>query len=195
MPEAVDFYTREAKRYFLSTHTVDMTPLRARFLHLVGPKGRLLDAGCGSGRDAKAFLAQGYEVEAFDASAEMARLASTHTGIAVRASSFLNLEEVHRFDGIWACASLLHVSPSQQPEALARLHRALKPGGVLYASYKLGNGERTDAQGRHFTDADQDRLSQWIQDLKDAELVDTWITGDARPGHSEQWLNALICKA
>jgi len=195
MPEAVDFYTREAERYFQSTHTVDMAPLRARFLNFVSPKGRLLDAGCGSGRDTKAFLALGYEVEAFDASPEMARLASAHTGIAVRASSFLNLEEVHRFDGIWACASLLHVSPSQQPEALARLHRALKPGGVLYASYKLGNGERTDAQGRHFTDADQDRLIQWIQDLKDAELVDTWITGDAQPGHSEQWLNALMCKA
>lgn len=195
MPEAVDFYTREAAHYFQSTHTVDMAPLPARFLNLVGPKGRLLDAGCGSGRDTKAFLVLGYEVEAFDASAEMARLASAHTGIAVRASSFLSLEVVHRFDGIWACASLLHVTPSQQPEALARLHRALKPGGVLYASYKLGNGERTDAQGRHFTDADQDRLSQWIRDLKDAQLVDTWITGDARPGHSEQWLNALICKA
>jgi len=195
MPEAVDFYTRESERYFQSTHTVDMEPLRARFLHRVGPEGRLLDAGCGSGRDTKAFLAQGYEVEAFDASPEMADLARVHTGIAIRVSSFLELVDVHRFDGIWACASLLHVKPSQQPEALARLHRALKPGGVLYASYKLGSGERTDAQGRHFTDADQDRLSQWVRDLQDAQLVDTWITGDARPGHSEQWLNALICKA
>ncbi|MFD1692220.1 hypothetical protein ACFSHR_13950 [Azotobacter chroococcum] len=98
------------------------------------------------------------------------------------------------YDGIWACASLLHLSPAEMPEALARLWRALKPGGVFYCSFKLGQGER-EQQGRQFTDADEARLGAWLATLDAVADIQFWRSADRRSERSEQWLNALIRRA
>lgn len=186
------YYTQHAEAYAHTTRTVDMAPLYARFLPHVPAGGLILDAGCGSGRDALAFLQQGYAVEAFDASPELAQLASQHAGIPVKVMRFQDLDDTGRFDAIWACASLLHVPEREQPEAWRRLWRALKPGGVAYASYKLGQGERVDEAGRAFTDANEDRLSEWLNPLQGIARVEIWQTTDQRPGQAQTWLNALI---
>jgi SAM-dependent methyltransferase len=203
-------YRTHAAAYAGATLAVDMASLYARFLPHVPNGGRILDAGCGSGRDALAFRQRGYAVEAFDASAELAALASTHAGIPVRVMGFLQLGDDAGaagfdgrfdglFDGIWACASLLHVAAADQPQAWARLWRALKPGGVVYASYKLGDdaqaAERVDALGRPFTDATEARVAGWLRGLGDVARVATWITGDQRPDQNQAWVNVLVLKA
>lgn len=198
----ISHYRDHATAYADATRDVDMSPVRARFLAHLPPGAWVLDAGCGSGRDAVAFQLAGHSVAAFDASPELARLASEYTGLPVCVADFLSLSETTplgvppgiRFDGIWACASLLHVAVADQAQAWARLWTWLAPGGVVYASYKLGEGERVDDLGRPFTDATEQRLSAWIGHLAGANEIETWVTADQRQGPSERWMNALVFK-
>lgn len=185
------YYHAHADPFFADTYRVDMAPLYAHFLPHLPPNALILDAGCGSGRDSRAFLAQGHRVVAFDACEALVHRAREYTGLAVRHHDFFSVNETAGYDGIWACASLLHVLEKDMPECLHRLWQALKPGGVFYLSFKHGEGERLQ-QGRHFTDATPSRLAQWLQALSDVASSETWITEDARPDRHERWLNALL---
>lgn len=194
MTSTIAYYDRNSTSFFSSTVNVDMSILHDRFLSTLHPGAQILDAGCGSGRDAKAFLDKGYRVTAFDASEELVRLASEHTSIDVQVRSFRDVKEQSSYDGIWACASLLHVPQSELPQALQALWSALKPGGALYLSFKLGTSERVQ-DGRHFTDVDEPQLRAWLSALADIENIECWVSADARPGRTEQWLNALVTRA
>lgn len=186
------YYEDQAAAFFAETVTVDMAPLYGRFLDQVPAGGHILDAGCGSGRDALAFHRLGYRVSAFEASPRLAELASAHCGLAVDVRRFQEIDWEERFDGIWACASLLHVPLAELPEVFRRLARALKPGGVLYASFKYGSGEREQG-GRRFTDLDEPGLAALVEAVPGLVVIETWTTGDRRPGREhERWLNALL---
>lgn len=189
----LEYYQHHADDFFNSTVNVDMRSLYTPFLERIPKGGRILDAGCGSGRDSKAFLQQGYRVEAFDATGEMAKLANQHTGLPVKQMTFSDVDAVNRYDGIWCCASLLHVSAAELPDAMAKLARALKPGGIWYVSFKHGDGERVK-DGRRFTDLNEQRLNTLLAGLAGITLVGHWITEDKRPDRSEMWLNALLQK-
>jgi hypothetical protein len=171
-----------------------MEPVYQRFLRLLPPAGHLLDAGCGSGRDTKAFAQKGFSVDAFDASPQLAKLAAAYTGRPVEVMSFLEFERHHRYDGIWACASLLHVPEVELAQVFQRLWHGLKPGGVLYVSFKHGTDEREQG-GRVFTDATKERLKNWVQALEGLASTDIWLTADQRPDRQEQWVNGLFRKA
>ncbi|NCC37000.1 MAG: class I SAM-dependent methyltransferase, partial [Chloroflexia bacterium] len=146
----------------------------------------------GSGRDALAFRRLGYDVTAFEASPTLARMASEHCGLPVEVRRFQEIAWEDRFDGIWACASLLHVPMSDLPEVLGRLARALKPGCVLYASFKYGAGEREHG-GRRFTDLDETGLAALVGAVPGLEVIETSVSGDRREGREhERWLNALL---
>lgn len=189
-----DYYQQHAERFFTETVTVDMSALYQPFVAHLKPGARILDAGCGSGRDARAFHEMGYDVEAFDASAELVELARQHSGLPVEQKRFEDVTDVERYDGIWCCASLLHVPLAELPEVMARLARALKPDGVWYLSFKYGYGER-EKDGRVFTDMDEIKLNALIADLENIVLLDAWITGDKRPERQEEkWLNSLLRK-
>lgn len=108
--------------------------------------------------------------------------------------TFAQVSEISEFDGIWACASLLHLPETEIPAAMSCLWRALKPDGVLYMSFKVGAGERFDAAGRHFTDADEQRVEQWVKHLSSQESSRIWRTDDQRPTRNEQWINVLLKK-
>lgn len=189
----LEYYQHHADDFFNSTVNVDMRSLYTPFLEHVPQGGWILDAGCGSGRDSKAFLQQGYQVEAFDATAEMAKLASQHTGLSVKQMTFSDVDAVNHYDGIWCCASLLHVSAAELPDAMAKLARALKPGSIWYVSFKYGDGERVK-EGRRFTDLNEQGLNALLAGLAGITLVGHWITEDKRPNRSEMWLNALLQK-
>jgi superfamily II DNA or RNA helicase/HKD family nuclease len=194
MTSTLTYYNQNAAAFFSNTVKVDMSALHDRFLSTIGAGGSILDAGCGSGRDTKAFHDRGYRVTAFDASMELVRLASQHTGLDIQLRSFSDVHEQNSYDGIWACASLLHLPPTDIPGALQRLWSALKPGGTFYLSFKLGTSERIQ-DGRHFTDTNQDQLSEWFSTLPDVRGVEFWTSVDQRPGRTEQWLNALAFSA
>ena len=185
-------YNHRASTFFAETVDVDMTPLRARFLAHLQEGAAILDAGCGSGRDARVFTERGYAVTAMEPARALARLAAAHCGLPVEIRRFQDIDWRERFDGIWACASLLHVSLAELPDVLQRLSQALRPEGVLYASFKYGRGER-EHRGRWFTDLDEPGLAELLNVVPELALMETWVTEDRRAGREEdRWLNVLL---
>ncbi|WP_090255736.1 DUF3427 domain-containing protein [Ectothiorhodospira marina] len=194
MNSTTHYYNLHAGQFIADTLHVDMEPLYQRFLRQLPTGAHLLDAGCGAGRDALAFQRRGYRVSAFDASQALAEHASQLLGQPVPVQRFDEVDEIERYDGIWACASLLHVPATHMPTNLQALWQALKPGGVIYCSFKLGTGERT-RNGRHFTDANEEQIRAWAQDLTGLAELECWLTEDRRPDREEHWLNCLLHKA
>ncbi len=185
------YYEANAPRFFEETCDVDMSPLYEPFLSRLPSEARILDAGCGSGRDSLYFLDNGYEVTSFDASEAMVRLATKHLGRPVLRLAFDQVEFEERFDGVWACASLLHVPPRAMSRTLSRLASSLKRGGTLYASFRYGDNE-VIRNGRLFTDYTQEGFERLLGVLPDLDLVRTWQTADLRPHRADTtWLNTL----
>lgn len=170
-------------------------PALRSFLERLRPGAKVLDAGCGSGRDSLFFKSQGFKVTAFDASEEMVRLASQLLGQPVLHMTFEDLNLPDEYDGIWACASLLHVERTQLPAVIAELAKYLKPGGVFYMSFKYGNEEYWK-DGRYFNCLDEDHLLTILQNLPELTVEGMFITTDVRPDRKvERWLNAYVTKA
>lgn len=189
------FYEDNAQAYVVATIDVDMSDLYAEFLPHVPLGGRILDAGSGSGRDTLAFAKKGYVVEAFDSSPALAQISSRLTGIQTQVVRFQDFSSVPRFDGIWACASLLHVPKRELPDSLARLSAALKPKGILYASFKHGSRERLSRDGRIFVDLTSDRLCALLAPFTNLAVKKIWVTkGEGILRGKDQWLNVLATK-
>jgi SAM-dependent methyltransferase len=190
--ETIAYYEKNAENFYNETVQVDMSPLYKPFLALLPSGGRILDAGCGSGRDSLHFKQRGFQVEAFDASPEMCRLASRTICQTVHLKTFDEIDWVSEFEGIWACASLLHVCRDSMDAVLQRLCCALKPSGVLFASFKLRDGE-WERDGRFFNGYDENSLQQLIKRYPTLLPISVWGSDDARPGRKgEKWLNALL---
>ena len=195
----LDYYDHNAEGFAAGTLDVKFTAIQDRFLGYLAPGALILDFGCGSGRDSRYFLSKGFKVEACDGSAQMVKIAEKTAGIPVKQMLFDELSEVERYDGIFACASILHVPFKALPDIFRRLKRAVKRDGIIYVSFKYGDyeGERN---GRYFTDLTEERLKALLQKadpVAPLSITDLWITGDARPGReSENWLNAILgCNA
>jgi SAM-dependent methyltransferase len=190
----VAYYDAHAEDFTRDTVGVGMTPLSEPFLALVRPGGRILDAGCGSGRDALAFKQLGYMVTAFDASAELAKRASLLIGQPVEVLRFQEMTYEEGFDGVWGCASLLHVPRSEMDGVLERVIRALNPGGVLFASFKMGDGEEV-RDGRFFNSYQERDLNDLFGRHPELEVVHIWRTADQRPDRrTEAWVNVLALR-
>lgn len=195
------FYDTNADVFTAGTVQVDFSAVADRFLRKIPEGGSILDFGCGSGRDTKYFLEKGYQVTAIDGSKELCERASAFTGIKIRQMLFQELDDFEKYDGIWACASILHVSRDALPDVLMRMYRALKPGGMMYISFKYGtfSGMRN---GRYFTDFTERTFREMLDALplketdKRLQLEEQWISQDVRPGREdEKWLNILLRKA
>lgn len=190
----IQFYQDNADDFFEGTVNVDMSNIYQHFTKYLNTNALILDAGCGSGRDTKAFLDMGYSVEAFDASSELVSRASEYTGIKVKLALFDDVDSVAKYDAIWCCASLLHVPEIQLPETLNRLAKALKPNGTWYVSFKYGDTQR-EKDGRSFTDINEERLTDLVSNVNGIDISSTWITEDNRPDRDEKWLNAILVKS
>lgn len=170
--KTIEYYDDPANAYADLTLHADMSAIYERFEKYLAPGAAVLDAGCGSGRDSLHFRKAGYAVTAIDASQEMCAFASRLLQQEVRQLRFQELDYEACFDGIWACASLLHVPERQQAEVFHRLMRALVPGGVLYASWKYGETERTEtSSGRLFCDMTEQRAEALVKDEMEAEKL------------------------
>ena len=187
----LQYYQENAGVFVEGTVSADMHDARTRFLRLLPSQAYILDFGCGSGRDTKAFLEQGCRVDAADGSAELCRMATELTGIQVKQMLFEELSTVEQYDGIWACASILHLPRKELGGILQKISDALKPGGVLYSSFKYGDFEGI-RRGRYFTDLTEDSLAGLMAEVPSLQIVETWITNDVRPGREEErWINIL----
>jgi len=190
-----DYYERNAGAYAAATRNVDVSNLYGEFLPFVRPGGRVLDAGSGSGRDTRAFRGRGYEVDAFDASPKLAALSEFFTGVPTRVLRFQEFDSPPVYDGIWACASLLHVPQAELVEVMGRLVAALKSGGALYLSVKHGSGERIADDGRVFLDLDRNDLEQLFRRFPDMSLAKVWLSsGEGVRQGKDEWINAIAVK-
>ena len=156
-PDTLKFYADNAVLY--SQHALEPSPELAGFLAQLPPGGTVLELGTGNGRDAAAMLAAGFAVTPSDASPELAQQAEARLGRPVRIMAFSQLDDIAAYDGIWACAALLHAPADELTSDLARFHRALRPGGLFVASFKAGRGEGRDQFGRYYNYPDQARLA------------------------------------
>jgi SAM-dependent methyltransferase len=194
MTSTIDYYDKNAWEYSQNTVCVDFSATQERFLRYMPPHAKILDFGCGSGRDTKYFLEKGYDVDAVDGSREFCRLASAYTGIAVRQMLFQDLAVTNEYDGIWACASILHLHWDDLISVLHKMAAALKDTGVIYTSFKYGtfSGER---QGRYFTDFNEDRLTETLTLVPELQCREFWISSDVRPNRSEEkWMNIILSR-
>lgn len=190
----LQYYQQNADAFVEGTVSADMCDARTRFLKLLPSQAYIMDFGCGSGRDTKAFLEQGYRVDAVDGSAELCRMASELTGISVKKMLFKDLSETELYDGIWACASILHLPRKELMGVLKKISDALKIGGILYTSFKYGDFEGIRS-GRYFIDFTEGSFGELMEGIPSLRTVETWITNDVRPGRGdERWLNILLEK-
>ena len=188
------YYEDYADEFYKSTVDVSFETVQTRFLEKLKKGSYILDFGCGSGRDAKFFLEQGYLVDAMDGSSELCKLASQYTGIEVKHMLFQELEEVDKYDGIWACSSILHLPITELEEVIREMVVALKDNGIIYTSFKYGTfaGERN---GRYFTDMTEETFAELLEGIEDIGIEEQWITSDVRPGRGEEkWLNLILRK-
>lgn len=185
------YYDEHAAEFVARTLDVDIAQIRAEFLHWIAPGGRILDVGCGSGRDTLAFKSAGYQVVAIDVSDELIAIATRITGQQVEKRSVQDVDADSVYDGVWACASLLHLTSEEVKVAFTRLRLALKKAGVLYVSFKLGDyvGIR---EGRYFHDLREARLRELLQGVGGFSEVKVWVTSDKRPEMETQWVNGLF---
>ena len=201
MNDTIKYYEKESETFIAETIDADTEVLRRRFLSHIPDNGEILDLGCGSGRDTKAFIDAGYRGSAIDGSEEICRAASKYAGIDVKCMDFFDIKDEAAYDGIWACASALHVEKSRIPKLLEILYKALKKGGVLYLSFKYGDHDGF-RDGRHFTDLNENGFSELLDSLyresvtrDEFELVDEWKSEDVRRGKNVEWLNVILRKS
>lgn len=192
--KTLEYYEKNAEAFASGTAAVDFSKNQNRFLAHIAPGGVLLDLGCGSGRDTKAFLERGYRVDAVDGSAKMCRIAGEYTRIEVRQLRFQELTMREKYDGIWACASILHLPKKELGAVFKKMAAALKAEGWIYTSFKYGTfeGERN---GRYFTDFTLEDFETFVDKIEALIVREAWITGDVRPGRGdEKWLNLMLQK-
>ena len=190
----IDYYEKNASTFAESTVNVEFTKTQDRFLSCLEKGAHILDFGCGSGRDTRYFLQRGFAVDAIDGSEELCRYASAMTGIRVRHMLFQELEEQNVYDGIWACASILHLPKAELKVVMRKMTDALRENGILYTSFKnsLFEGERN---GRYFTDFTIETFSSFLKETEGIILKEYWVSNDARPDRSdEKWLNLILQK-
>lgn len=194
----IAYYNTNAKAFIDRTVDIALTEIYKKFLDYIPAGGsmlsgevRILDAGCGSGRDTKYFIEQGYEIVAFDASSEVVKFATKFTGQEVLQLKFKEIEFENEFDAVWACASLLHVERSSIDSVLTKYANALVLGGILYVSLKLGDGDAI-IDGRHFTFFSEDQLADMFANHAQFELLELWTTSDRQVARNEfEWLHAI----
>lgn len=194
MSTTLNYYNQHAQEFINNTEQVNMQNLYSIFLRYLPASGYLLDVGCGSGRDVLNFKNLGYRVDGMDFSEELVKAAQALTNQPIIHQSFYNINDCLKYDGIWACASLLHCEASRLKHVIGSLVHALKFGGVLYMSFKYGDGVR-EKDGRIFTDMNEHAMAEQLLQIDNTVLLQQWISTDQRPNKSkEEWLNVILQK-
>lgn len=185
-----NFYEDNAKAFIDDTFNCDMSFQYNLFEKYLNNAEKIMDLGFGSGRDSLYFMSKGYDVYAIDPS-ESFCINAKKLGIKNVYNLYAqDIDFENMFDGIWACASLLHVSSKDLNFVFKKCSKALKKNGIIYASFKYGKfeGERN---GRYFLDLNESTINNYLKgtNLKIKEYI---ITEDVRPDNSTKWLNVIL---
>lgn len=195
MSKTIDYYNLKAEDFYERTINADLRSAYPLFLENLPKNAHILDAGCGAGRDSKYFLKEGYKVTAFDASLEMVKRASKETGLKVQNLHFQEMNFDQEFDGVWAQASLLHVSYSETKSIYRRIYHALKTGGIFYASYKYGQNYMP-TQERDFWNMNEQTILPYLEGLFEVLIVLKVEDNRSKisPSPDQAWLNFVAKK-
>lgn len=192
--DTINYYNEHAVGFTNSTKDVEFTNVQDKFLGYLKDGVRVLDFGCGSGRDTKYFLSKGFNTDASDGSAELVKIASDYTGTEVKQQLFQDLDAVGLYDGIWACSSILHLSYEELILVFEKIAEALVSRGIFYTSFKYGV-EETVRNGRFFMDMTEDKFNAFLEKVGLFSIEEMWKTSDVRPGRDdEKWLNLILRK-
>ena len=187
--KTLDYYNQNVTTFIADTISVDLKDTQNKFINAL-PGDKILDLGCGSGRDTKYFL----EVTAVDGSEELCKRASDYLGIPVYHMLFQELDLEDEYNGIWACSSILHLPKDELRTVFYKMVTALKSSGVIYTSFKYGDYEGMRNE-RFFTDFTEETFCRFIENVKGLKVKCQWITGDARSDRSdEKWLNLILIR-
>jgi len=193
LAKTIEYYQVNAASYAEQTQDVDMQQAYDAFLLLLPNGGTILDIGCGSGRDLKYFKDRGYDTQAIEPAPALAEIARERSGALVREILVEDLTAEKTYDGIWACASLLHIPRCMLPSVINRLINALKPGGVLYMCFKKGVTDHVVQDGRLFNDQTCKTLSDLVSTLNNAIIIRCWESKDLIARHETVlWTNMLV---
>lgn len=193
MNQTISYYDKNAAEFCKNTIDADMSFCRDKFLQYLKIGDSILDAGCGSGRDSVAFKQLGYHVTTMDASPEICKEAEKVIGQKVLCKTFEELDDENVYDGIWACASLLHVSKGRMREVLHRIKCALKDRGIFYASFKYGEEEKI-VNGRLFNYYNEQSLTA-LMEKSGFKVLELFVTQDVREDRREEkWVNVVGVK-
>lgn len=188
--QTVDFYNQNAEQYASTTLNLDVNKEVVNFLNGIPFAGKILDAGCGSGRDLKNFKSLGYDVVGIDASEELVKIATKNSGAPVHCKGFLDVDWKDEFDGVWCMASLLHLNKVELKEALEKLGDSMKSKAKFYASFKLGEGEKYDDKGRFFSYVNKQELEEVFQSVNKFKDIRVEFGNDDKLGRVDtQWVN------
>lgn len=190
----IDYYNKNASRYITETFNLSMEALMNEFTKYLSDGAKILDLGCGSGRDSLAFKNLGYDVHAIDGSKEMVDHARKYLGNRVHHTTFEDYNPVVYFDGIWALATLLHVPRKDISRIIGKYIKMLNPDGIFFMSFKERIEDYTK-DGRNFTCFTEDGLLDVLNSYKGIEIVKVIHTTDIREGRDdEKWLSIIIKK-
>lgn len=189
--KTLNYYNNNAKSFHENTFNVNMDTIYEKFLKYVNGNS-ILDLGCGSGRDVKYFEEKGYEVIGIDFSQKLIEIGRNNVKSKLIVKDFLSLNYKEEFNGIWACASLLHLNIKDMKIVLDNIYNALKDDGVIYISLKYGDFEGY-IDDRFFKYVDEKSLDEIIN-TKKFEILEEFFTEDFRVNKDFKWINLILKK-
>ena len=192
MNSTIEYYNSHAGEYYDRTLAVELDELYGEFLEYVPSGGRIMDLGCGSGRDVKWFRDHGYEAFGLDASEELVNFARERLQLPVAVGKIEEWIADEPYDGIWCCASMMHLDEKCIEQFFSNLSHNLKPDGILYMSVKSGIDTGFDEAGRYFKDFSEADIRDLLVRFQDLELIELWFSEDKLARERFSWMNLII---
>ncbi len=189
----IDYYNLNADRYYWETVAVDVDALRKQFASYLPGEARVIDMGCGSGRDVMAFADMGHDALGLDAASELVKLAAERLEVRAVVGDLIQWKAAEPYDGIWACASLIHLTPEERKKFAGNLEANLKKGGVIYISVQDGIETGVRPDGRFYCNCSEAELRELLEGA-DCEVLDVKVTQDAMGRGGVKWLNVFARK-
>lgn len=193
MKETIDYYNTHADWYYWTTVAVDVDKMRIKFASYLPPEASIIDMGCGSGRDVMAFSNMGHRAIGLDASEKMVELARERLEIQAITADMSSWTAGEPYDGIWCCASLIHLNEKEKERFFRNLQYNLKKGGIIYLSVKEGIETGFDKEGRYNSNCTEEELRNYLEDAG-CWILETISTNDALGRTGTRWINVFAKK-
>lgn len=189
----IDYYNRNADWYYWTTVGVDMDVFRKKFASYLPGEASVIDMGCGSGRDVMSFSDMGHDALGLDGAKELLKLAEERLGIKTKAADISDYKAASPYDGVWCCASLIHLNGEEKARFFRNLDRNLKSGGVIYISVRDGIKTGRDDNGVYMSNCSEAELRKYLEDAG-CEILEMKVTEDALERGGVKWLNVIAGK-